>query len=225
MAIQIQGNGGTVAEVDGTTHRALRTTLRGPDYGSLGVYSISTATGTIGAALAANGELFQFRWTDATRLCAIHSVQIAGGANVAATAAAVVHLQAMIARSFTAAGTGGGTATITGNNNKLRTSMGTTLLGELRTATTAALGAGTKTLDSQAVGGVAIAIGTGALTVSPSMQLIPPTFIFNAADNGYHPIILAQNEGLVVKNGAVAWPATMTWGMSATITWSELTAY
>jgi len=65
-----------------------------------------------------------------------------------------------IAKSFSAAGTGGTAATITGNNGKMRTSMGTTLLGEARCASTAALGAGTKTLDSQAIGQISLSFGT-----------------------------------------------------------------
>ena len=36
MPIQIQGNGGTVAEVDGTNFRALRVNNRPVDYGALG---------------------------------------------------------------------------------------------------------------------------------------------------------------------------------------------
>lgn len=225
MALQIQGNGGVVAEVDGTTFRAQRVVIRPLDYGTLGYYRISQATGTIAAALAANGELYQFRWTDATRLCAVMKVVISAGANVAASAAGLVDLGIAVARSFTVAGTGGTAATITGNNGKLRTSMGTTLLGESRVATTAALGAGTKTLDTQGIGNVFIGIGTGAITAASRLQLVDRVALFDADGEGQHPLILAQNEGFVVKNGATAWPAAMTWGMSVTVVWAELTAY
>lgn len=225
MAIQVQGNGGTVAEVDGTSHRALRVANRPLDVGSLGHYRLSMASGTIAAALAANGELFHFRWTDATRLAVVHKVLISAGANVAATAAGLVALEAVIARSWSAAGTGGTAATITGNNQKTRTSMGTTLLGEARCASTAALGAGTKTLDSQGVGNVAIGIGTGALTTTPVLTLIPKTDLLEMDANEPHPVVLAQNEGLVIKNGATAWPATLTWNIGVTIVWAEIAAY
>ena len=225
MAIQVQGNGGTVAEVDGTSHRALRVANRPLDVGSLGHYRLSMASGTIAAALAANGELFHFRWTDATRLAVVHKVLISAGANVAATAAGLVALEAVIARSWSAAGTGGTAATITGNNQKTRTSMGTTLLGEARCASTAALGAGTKTLDSQGVGNLAIGIGTGALTTTPVLTLIPKTDLLEMDANEPHPVVLAQNEGLVIKNGATAWPATLTWNIGVTIVWAEIAAY
>lgn len=225
MAVQVQGNGGTIAEVDGSSYRALRVRNAPLDVGALGHYRMSTATGTIAAALAANGELFQFRWTDATRLCAVQKIMISAGANVAATAAALVTLEATVARGWSAAGTGGTAATITGNNQKTRTSMGTTLLGEARTATTAALGAGTKTLDTQGIGNITIGIGTGAITVSPTLILTERMDLLEQDGIEQHPLILAQNEGFVVKNGATAWPATMTWGLGVSVVWAEVAAY
>lgn len=225
MSIQIQGNGGTVVEVDGTSYRALRVTNRPLDVGSLGHYRLSMASGTIAAALAANGELFQFRWTDATRLAVIHKIMISAGANAAATAAGLVTLEAAVARSFTAAGTGGATATITGNNQKTRTSMGTTLLGEARMATTAALGAGTKTLDSQGIGNVTFGIGTGAITTAVNLNLLDKIDLLEMDANQAHPLVLAQNEGFVIKNGATAWPATLTWALGVSVVWAELAAF
>lgn len=224
MAIQVQGNGGTVAEVDGTTFRALRVCLRPADYGSLGSYALSAVSGTIPAALAANSELAQFRWTDATRLAAVRRVRVSAGANVAATAAALLSLEAVIARSFTAAGTGGTALTITGNNGKLRTSMGTTLLGELRVASTAALGAGTKTLDTQGIGNVAYGVLTGAITVQVSGIIVPICDLYDCDNADGHPVILAQNEGICVRSGIIG-PAAMTWNLGVTYRWSELAAY
>lgn len=225
MPISIVGAGGVVPEVDGTFD-ALRVSGRPLEYNGLGHYRIGMTTGTIGAALAANGELFQFRWTDATRLCVVQKVLISAGANVAATAAGLVNLDLTVARNWTAAGTGGTAATITGNNQKVRTSMSTTLLGEARCATTAALGAGTKTLDSQSIGNVFIGIGTGAITAAVKLGLVDKIDMLEVdADNSQHPLVLGQNEGFVIKNGATAWPASMTWGMSVTVVWAETTAF
>ncbi len=225
MAVQIQGNGGNVAEVDGTSYRALRVRNAPLDTGALGHYRLSMATGTIAAALAANAELFQFRWTDATRLCAIQKIMISAGAIAAATAAAAVTLEAAVARAFTVAGTGGATATLTGNNQKDRTSMGTTLLGEARIATTAALGAGTKVLDSQGIGNATIGIGTGAITVTHNLTLIDRIDLLEQDGIEQHPLVLAANEGFVIKNGAVIWPATLTWALGVTVVWAEIAAY
>lgn len=228
MAFQEQGFSGVVPEVE-STFRAKRVTLRPIEHGAFGHYRIAMATGTIGAALAANGELFQFRWVDATRFCVLQKVLISAGANVAATAAGLVTLEAMIARGFTVNGTGGTTATLGGNNQKVRTAMGTTLIttaADIRIATTAALGAGTKTLDSQGVGNVTVGIGTGAITTSHRLQLIDKIDLLEVdADGSIHPIILAQNEGFVIKNGATAWPAAMTWAMGVTVVWAEVAAY
>jgi hypothetical protein len=226
MPIQLQGLSGLVPEVD-ATFDALRVSHRPLEFNGLGHYRLCMATGTIGAALAANSELVQFRWTHATNLAVVMKILISAGANVAASAAALVTLEAMIARAWTVAGTGGATATLTGNNQKVRTSgMGTVSLGEFRIATTAALTAGTKTLDSQGIGNVTIGIGTGAITTSHRLQLIDKIDLLEVdADGSLHPPVFAQNEGFVIKNGATAWPAAMTWALGVTVIWAEVTAY
>jgi hypothetical protein len=224
MAIQIQGNGGTVAEVDGTTWRALRVTARPVDHGSLGYYRISMTSGTMAAALGANSEIFQFRWPDATRFSIVQNIAVSAGINVVATAAGLASFRATIARSWTAAGSGGTRATMTGNNQKLRTSMGTSLVNDIGCSTTAALTAGTKTLDSQDIGAVATGIGTGALTVASVHSIIPKTMLYDMYCGERHPVVFAQNEGFVIRIGA-AMPATMTWHFQAECEWGEVAAY
>lgn len=225
MAIQIQGNSGVVAEVDGTLFRALRVTSRPINYGSLGIYKASAVSGTMAAALAANAELFQFRWPDATNLAMVYNVEFSAGANVAATAAALVSVNMTIARSWTAAGTGGTRLNLTGNNSKLRTSMGTSLVNDAGIATTAGLVAGTKTLDGSNCGEVAWGIGTGAITTTHDLTLVPKTHMFAYDHEGQCPIIFAQNEGFVLRNGAVAFPAGMTWSFAASACWGEAAAF
>jgi hypothetical protein len=218
MAIQVQGNTGVVAEVDGTSYRAMRATLRPIDPGALGAYRIAQISGTMAAGLAANSEIFQFRWADATRLCVVTSVVFDGlSGSATAFAAGFGRIDMTVARSWTADGSGGTAATLTGNNGKQRTSMGTTLLGASRIASTAALTAGTKTLDTQAVGQYSAAFGTGT-----SVQWIPQVDLFHADPGGESPLILAQNEGFVVRATV---PATGTWQFGVTVVWTELTAY
>lgn len=218
MAIQLQGNGGTVAEVDGTNYRAMRTTLRPLDYGTLGSYRVSGLSGTMAAGLAANSEVFQFRWVDATRLCVVTSV-LWDGLSGSATAftAGFAKVDMLVARSWTADGSGGTTLTLAGNNQKMRSSMNTTLIGGSRIASTAALTAGTKTLDAQAIGQYSAAIGTGT-----SVQHMPQFDLFHADPGGESPLILSQNEGFVVRATV---PATGTWQFGVTVCWTELTAY
>lgn len=218
MAIQLQGNAGTVAEVDGTNYRAVRTTLRPIDYGSFGGYRLAQLSGTMAAGLAANSEIFQFRWADATRLCIVTSV-IFDGLSGSATAftAGFGKVDMLVARSWTADGSGGTAATITGNNAKQRSSMGTTLLGAARVASTAALTAGTKTLDTQAIGQYSTTFGTVA-----NVQAIPQFDLFHMDPGGESPLILAQNEGFVVRATV---PATGTWQFGVTVCWTEVSAY
>lgn len=218
MAIQLQGNSGTVAEVDGTNYRAMRTTLRPLDYGTLGSYRVSGLSGTMAAGLAANAEVFQFRWVDATRLCVVTSVLWDGlSGSATAFAAGFAKVDMVVARSWTADGSGGTTLTLAGNNQKMRSSMNTTLIGGSRIASTAALSAGTKTLDTQAVGQYSAAIGTATST-----QWIPQFDLFHADPGGESPLILSQNEGFVVRATV---PATGTWQFGVTVCWTELTAY
>lgn len=218
MAIQIQGNAGTVADVDGSTFRALRATLRPIDYGAFGSYRLSLLSGTMAAGLASNSEVLQFRWSDATRLCVVTSVIFDGlSGSATAFAAGFGRIDMTVARSWTADGSGGTAATITGNNAKQRTAMGTTLLGAARIASTGALTAGTKTLDSQPVGQYSAAFGTGT-----SIQWVPQFDLFHMDPGGESPLILAQNEGFVIRATV---PATGTWQFGATVCWTEVAAY
>lgn len=191
----------------------------GAAFNATGIYSAAVLSGTVAAGLAADSEILQFRWTHATNLCLIHEVTLDGldGSSTAFTAG-FGRVYLTIARSFSAAGTGGNTATLTTNNGKLRTSMSTTALGELRSASTAALGAGTKTLDALSIGQVALAFGTAA-----SVNYVPtPSKLFNTDGVNSHPIVLAQNEGIVLRATV---PATGTWQFGATIKWSEVASF
>jgi hypothetical protein len=224
MAIQTQGNGGVVMEVDGTTFRAARITPRPVDHGSFGQYSYGGFTGIIPAALAANSEIYQFRWTDATRLCVINKVVISACVSTTFFAAGVpVQIDMVKSTSWSAAGTGG-TAISPAALLKKRTSMGSSLVasGDMRIATTAALGAGTKTLE-----GVSLAalIAPGPITASLNGQIIAPGTVMIECDvaDGVHPLILVANEGFSIRSVAV--PATGTWSATIQVDWAEVTAY
>lgn len=225
MGIQIQGSTGTIADVGGTGFRALITTNKPYEYGALGHYSISAETTAMAAGLAANSEILQIRWTDATRLCLIQKITIEGIYATTAFAVGAIRFTATIARSFSAAGTGGTALTLTGNTNKMRTSMGTTLMGEIRVATTAALGAGTKTLDTNFIGAINShsSAGTGAATPIIGSIFLPSYDLFeqDSAD-GEHPAVLAQNEGLIVRATV---PATGVWTASIRVKWAEVASY
>lgn len=218
MAVQIQGNSGTIAEVDGPGFMALRVTNMPKDYGSLGAYRASHLSGTMTAGLAANAEILQFRWTNASNLALIQRVCLEGLAGSAtAFTAGFAKVDIVIARSWSSDGSGGTAMTLTGNNQKLRTSMATTGVGAIRGSSTAALTAGTKTLDGQPCGLISFSIGTVASVIY--QQQVP---VFDANAGSLHPIVLAQNEGFVLRATV---PATGTWQFGATIEWTEAASY
>lgn len=224
MAIQVQGQGGVVSDVDGTTFRALRVTPRPVDHGSLGAYCWGGFSGIIPAALGANSEIFQFRWTDATRFAVIRKIRISAAVSTTFFAAGVpIQLDVVKSTAWSAQGTGG-TGVTPAATLKRRTSMGSTLLaaGDMRIATTAALGAGTKTLEANSLVSI---IAPGPITASLNGQIIAPGTILWQAEvgDGEHPLVLVQNEGFVIRSVAV--PATGTWMAAINVDWAEVSAY
>lgn len=223
MPLQIQGLSGTVLEVE-AGNRASRIVSRPFDCGALGAYRYGGFTGILPAALGAGSEIFQFRWTDATRLAVVRKVRISASVSTTFFAAGVpVQIDLVKATGWTGQGTGG-TAVTVGTTLKTKSTMGASLVaaGDIRIATTAALGAGTKNLEGNSMASV---LGAGPITASLNGLIIPPgTLLFEAeTSDGENPIILVQNEGFVVRSVAV--PATGTWTAAIDIAWTEVTAF
>lgn len=219
MGIQVQGNSGIIADVWGTVFRGLKVHSMPFEFGSNGHYRKSLLSGTMAAGLAANSEIWQWRWSDATRLGVMIKV-ILDGLSGSATAftAGFGKVDLMIARAFTASGSGGTAGTLTGNNGKVRTSMATTLLGDVRVASTAALGVGTKTLDTDPIGQISLSFG-----VAVSVQYANQTLLIdNDSAHGQHPLVFAQNEGLAARATV---PATGTWQFGMTAVWAEVDTF
>ena len=61
MAIQVQGSGGVVAQVE-TNTQAIRVVARPNDVGALGAYSLGAVSGVMAAGIAANSPIFSFRY-------------------------------------------------------------------------------------------------------------------------------------------------------------------
>jgi hypothetical protein len=215
MGIQILGNSGTVAEVE-VASRAQRITTRPIDVGALGSYVVDTMTGTMAAGLAAAAPVYSFRW-GSTNTALIRSITLSMASLGTAFTAGVGIFDIIVARSFTVADTGGTSILPTGNSNKLRTSFATTLVSDLRQSSTATLTAGTRTLDGAAFAAQMFAVTAVANTVMlPSTQIVLP----DAA--GKWPLVLAQNEGFVVRATV---PATGTWQMRVAVAWDEVSSF
>lgn len=223
MALQIQGYGGTVAQV-GQDFRSVAIENKPIDTQGLGHYSFGGFTGILPAALAANSEIFQFRWADATRYAVVRKVKISACVSTTFFAAGVpVQIDLVKSTGWTVAGTGGTAVTLAALCKK-RASMSSSLVasGDMRIATTAALGAGTKTLETYPLSAIT---APGPITASLNGQIVAPGTILwqNEVGDGEHPLVLAANEGFSIRSVAV--PATGTWTAAIEVQWAEVSTY
>ena len=219
MTIQIIGNGGSIAEVDGTTFRALRTVSKPIEYGVNGHYSRGAITGILTAALAANSEIFQFLWSSTTLIAIINRVRISACISTTFGTSGTANTIALVKYTgSTAIGTGG-TSTATGATCKGRTTMASSAVGDFRISTTAALGAGTKTLEANPLAQI-----TGPFPPSGTNngQIIAPGTILleSSVVSGMHPLILGPGEGFSITS--VSAPAAGTWTLAVDVMWTEL---
>lgn len=217
MAIQQQGNAGVVSEVE-STHRALRVVGRPMELGARGAYSLAVATGVIAAGTT--GEIFQMRWVDATRIMLLRSVAVSWAVSTTAFAAGVPPTLGMrIARGWSADGTGG-TAIVfsTSNTNKKRTDFPLSLFSDtgVRVATTASLGGGTKTVDTNRC---AMAMGAAAAATGATVVL-PYTVLWQRNTHDEYPFLFEQNEGFALD--IVQQAGTGTSSISVQVEWAEI---
>lgn len=205
-----------------TTTRAAKVVVTPKDY--LGCYTVSTETGLY-TGLTAGAPMFSMRWTDATKVAVVLRFTISVAATVAASSAGIADRELVLARSFTVSDSGGTAVTLTGNNAKHRTSMATSVMGDMRIMGTSALTAGTRTLDAQGFGLGMTTQLTGAITAGVNGQLLPPQDLFNASNGGAveSPIVLAQNEGLIMRM-KTAQPTSATHATGVTVVWCEASA-
>jgi len=168
------------------------------------------------------------RWTDATRFFVLHSFKAEFQCLTPFTAATLTDFGFDLFKATAVSAGGGGTDLGASAKTKMRSTMGASLLdasGLMRISTTAALTAIT-TLDAlaiaQSVGDsqrVNVAAGTEEQRVND------PTLVYKCdMAGGEHPLVLAQNEGLVLRNRAV-WPAAGTGIVTVNMTWSEVSAF
>lgn len=191
-------------------------------FAALGHYSVDVVTGDVAAGMAANGELFQFRWTADSNLAAIYEISVNGMRASTAFAVGAIDIKATVARGYTASGSGGTALTLTGDEAAMRTNMSTSVVGDARVSTTAALTNGTRTLDTQDLGQITTHSSGGVGSATPIIGSIylPTTTLFkaNLSSNEY-PLILADDEGFVVRATV---PATGVWNLGIRVKWAEV---
>lgn len=180
------GNG---LEID-TGFRAARASLRPHEAG--GWCSIGAQSGAI-TVVGAGGTIFSLR-NISTKLILVRRIGVGLITTAGFTAAQKLDVALTVARSFTVSDSGGTAIAFTGSNAKHRTALNTPSSLDCRIATTGALTAGTRTLDANALAqqsGYAQAATTGTM-IAPALSNL------FAHDAGDYPLLLAQNEGLVL---------------------------
>ncbi len=223
MAIIQSGSDSSLLTVD-PTFKSARVAVRPPE--GLGYFQLGAATGNLtNTTVAANAPLFSMRWAPANgRIAIIRRVVVNFVQTVGWTAAAAQPIGLFVARSWTASDTGGTAVTISGNTNKMRTTNDPSNFAapsDVRVAGTATFTAGTRTLDTNAV-----AVGLLAASQVAAASAVYPqqTIMLHDVNTGDHPIILENNEGIVINNITV-WPAAANGFMSFNIEWIEGTSY
>lgn len=194
----------------------------------LGSYRIAATTGTLAAALGAGGQLFYLRWTNAANLFVLHKFVARFQALTVFTAATLTDFGFDLFKATSVSAGGGGTDLGAVAKPKMRTSMGASLLdaaGLMRISTTAALTALTT------VGAAPIAASLGdSQRVNPAaateeQRVNDPTLSYIAdLASGEYPLVLAENEGLVLRNRTV-WPAAGTGIVQVEMAWSEVSNF
>jgi hypothetical protein len=185
-----------------------------------GSYMWSAVSGVIGAGSGAI-EICQARWISSTKFFVLRRVSLSLFRGTTAFTAGQYFISMTIARGWSADGTGG-TAQVfsTNNTNKKRTSFSLSAFSDtgVRISTTAGLGAGTKQLDTNAMVVIGGLISSGATTV-PDDELLSQAFDIYRCLPGEFPILLTQNEGIVIQTN---FPATGTYSCSVLMEWDEV---
>ena len=203
------------------TMQAIRFSERPPEI--LGSYQYAITSGAL-TVVAAGGLVFSFRFNPAvvTNLCMIRRVEIGFATTTAFTAAQTLQYSMQIARAFTAVDSGGTSGAFTqANTGKMRTSMPTSQMSltgsNIQIATTGAMSAGTRTLDTQPM-----AYMSGSVPASTAINNIPLTAIYQH-QSGDYPLILAYQEGFIINNVQTMGAAGVG-NLTVNVQWMELSA-
>ena len=228
MAVN-ESSAGVIAEVGQVAFSALHITPKptAPST-SLGAYRIASTTGTLAAALAALAQIFYVRWTDATRFFVLHRFVARFQTLTLFTAAQLVDFGFDLIKVTAVSAGGSGTDLGALAKTKMRSSMGASLLdtaGLMRISTTAALTALT-TVDATSI---AQSLGDqqrmNPTAATEEQRINDPTLEYFAdIGAGEYPLVLTQNEGLVLRNRTL-WPAAGTGIVQIEMSWSEVAAF
>jgi len=202
------------------------------DEARTGAYRLSVLSAAMSASFSAGANLFTFRY-DSTLgyVCLIHGISVQAAfvtAPAAGVAAKNIELTGTVARSYTAQGTTGSTAVSFAQTQdaKLRTyfvSADVTAKITNGTTTTGIVN-GTWALDSQPFATAEGGTYWNLAANDASRILVPKTQLLGDLAYAPAPLVLADDEGFVIKNKTAA-PATMTWKIAVDVLWSEQASF
>jgi len=182
------------------------------------VRMIGFNTSTIAAGIAASAEILQVRWNptiDTSARLAIFGLEASANVETTGFTAGQARFNVLKASGWTADGSGGSALTLTGNNGQLDSAEPEHDVPGVRIATTAALGAGTKSN-----GSIPLFSNTHVLTNAVNEVVIPRgTQLLPQAILSRRPVILNFQEGLIVTCTV---PGTGTWRFAGSLIWGVI---
>jgi hypothetical protein len=222
MAIVVQGNGGTAAEVGGTTFRALHTHVKPLEYGSLGHYKTAIKL-TMATSQNANSRLFEVRNTHASNLLVLTRCYIMVGPGGTVTTGYLGEFDLFRLTGFSAVDT---TNTVTPTGSVKRTTgmqayPGTSAAVRHNTVAGAQAGmtGGNLTKDGNAIG-MCIA---PLFTLAASSPVVYRDMIDDI--NGTHPLVCANNEGWELENVVAGSGTANVVHVVVEFAWADVTAF
>lgn len=200
LGLRLFGSGGNenvMAQVD-SLFQALRVSLRPVDYTQGndigGHYYFETATGAL-TGVGANGPIASIRNGDSKFTTLLLRLSLWYYITTAYTTAQMNDFELIRATGWTVADTGGTIVTPAKKRNEGMAAPKTSI----NVATTAALSAGTRTIDST---GVRVAVDGPPNVAIPTATLAVPRTelpLYDFKEHGGHPLALDYQEGLIVR--------------------------
>jgi hypothetical protein len=220
LAIQVQGNSGVVADVGGTTFRAMHVHVKPLEYGALGHYRTNVKI-VMATTQAANSRLFEVRNTHASNLLIPTRCFVSASAAGTITTGYVGEWGLYRLTSFTVVDT---TNTVTPTSSVKRTSMaaypgGAAVRHNTLAGAAAGMTGGTLTKDAQALGTMLGVMFTAAATTPiASREMLEDV-------NGTHPLVCVQNEGWEIENIVVGSGTANVAHVVIDVSWAEVAAF
>jgi hypothetical protein len=183
------------------------------DLGGLGTYRFSTQTGVFNGAVPAGATVFCCRWVHPTYLAVLTRFVCELIPVTALPVNLEVGLSAYFARKYIGDASGGRLIDLTGDYQKQRTNMPSSLMGQVMVANTNAITDGQWSLDPEA-----LARTSGLMaTVSNNAEIQYDSLM----GSGQYPPVMQGNEGLVLQNLITIPPSSGSVRFRIAMTWSE----